>query len=51
MIIAIEDRGGLPEDPDSGQRALLPDKYGSDQTSGLTAVVGEEDNVVDFYLP
>jgi len=45
MISAFRDHG-----PETSAEALLPDKYGSDRKSGLTADVESGENVVDFSL-
>jgi hypothetical protein len=49
VITAVEPFG--PEDDDEKKRAnLIPDKYGSPATSGLSAVVKDDDNVSNFNL-
>lgn len=51
MIVAHEPASGLPEDPNTDAMLLIPEKYGSDRKSGLTASVGDQDeNVIDFDL-
>jgi len=45
MISAFIDHG-----PEQGVEAILPEKYGSDRKSGLTADVEPGENVVDFSL-
>jgi hypothetical protein len=50
-IVAVEVTPGLPEDPNAGSRQLIPEKYGSDSTSGLEReVVADKENVIDFTL-
>lgn len=45
MISAFIDHG-----PEKSAEAILPEKYGSDRKSGLTADVEAGENVVDFSL-
>jgi len=50
-IIAVEITPGSPEDPNAGARQLIPEKYGSDSTSGLEReIVAGKENVIDFAL-
>lgn len=50
MIVSMDEGSGLPEDAMTEPKLLIPDKYGRDQTSGLTADVTEGDNEIDFPL-
>ena len=45
MISAFIDHG-----PEAPAESILPDKYGSDRKSGLTANVEPGENTVDFSL-
>ncbi len=45
MISAVKDVG-----PESPVVPLIPDKYSSDQSSGLTAEISEGENTADFTL-
>ncbi|WP_166827117.1 hypothetical protein [Thalassoroseus pseudoceratinae] len=49
-IVALDMGSGLPEEAASEPRALIPDKYGRDTTSGLTATVTDGENTIDFPL-
>ena len=49
-IIALDMGSGLPEDTAAEPKALIPDKYGRDTTSGLTATVTDGENTIDFPL-
>lgn len=51
MITAVEDMANvLPEQQTGLPKSLIPIKYSNDFTSGLTAQVTDQDNVIDFDL-
>lgn len=51
MIVAVQDQGDrLPEDRSPLPPPIVPAKYLSNQTSGLTAQVKDEENTIDFHL-
>jgi hypothetical protein len=51
MIVAVQDQGDrLPEDRSPILPPIIPGKYMSNTTSGLTAQVKDEDNVINFEL-
>ena len=51
MIVALQDQGDrLPEDRSPVPPPIIPGKYMSTTTSGLTAEVEAKDNVIDFAL-
>jgi len=51
MISAISEGTGLPEDPIGEPILLIPERYGSDKSSGLSATVEDIDvNKIDFKL-
>lgn len=51
MITALQDmKGRLPEDRTPLPPPIVPSRYGSTSTSGLTAEVKDEDNTVNFEL-
>lgn len=49
-VTAIQLSTGSPEDPASDPKLLVPTKYSSSKTSGLTASVADGENAVDFDL-
>ncbi|MCG6155034.1 hypothetical protein [Rubinisphaera margarita] len=49
-ITALDMGTGLPEDEATEPKALIPEKYSRDATSGLTATVGDDENEIDFPL-
>lgn len=50
IITAVDYRPGLPEDPNAGIKALIPEKYSDVEKSGLAGEVKEDKNVIDFNL-
>lgn len=49
-ITALDMGSGLPEDMATEPKPLVPEKYGRDTTSGLTATVASGENTIDFPL-
>ncbi len=49
-ITALDMGSGLPEDMAAEPKPLVPEKYGRDKTSGLTATIASGENTVDFPL-
>jgi hypothetical protein len=52
MIISLGSTiGVLPEQRNPLPPMLLPEKYSNNRRSGLTAIVTDGNNVIDFHLP
>ena len=51
VITALEDMANvLPEQQSGLPKSIIPSKYSNDMSSGLTAQVADQDNVINFDL-